>query len=73
MKTLDYYIENHYADYMRIHTQVFLELSDQQSMFCCCGKLATGAHERYCQKFNTKVNKETLKRLQQHYENRTND
>lgn len=64
MKKLDYYIENHYTDYMRTHTQVFLELSDKQTIFCCCGKLTTGLHERNCRKFNAMVNKETLKRLE---------
>ena len=78
MKALNYYIENYYTDYMRTHTQVFLELSDKQTMFCCCGKLATGLHERTCRKFNAMVNKETLKRLEQqknenNYDNRTND
>lgn len=42
---------------------VFDELSDQQTMFCCCGKLATGMHERNCTKFNNKVVEETIKRL----------
>lgn len=30
--------------------KVFNELSDSQSMFCCCGKLATGLHESNCRK-----------------------
>ena len=42
---------------------VFDELSDQQTMFCCCGKLATGMHERNCTKFNNRVVEETIKRL----------
>lgn len=42
---------------------VFDELSDKQTMFCCCGKLATGVHERNCAKFNNKVLAETIKRL----------
>jgi len=39
------------------------ELSNNQSMFCVCGKLATGFHEMNCRKFNDKVDIETLKRL----------
>lgn len=42
---------------------VFDELSDQQTMFCCCGKLATGLHESNCTKFNNKVDEEVIKRL----------
>lgn len=40
------------------------ELSEGQSMFCCCGKLATGLHEAHCKKFNDKVDAEVIKRLQ---------
>ena len=46
--------------------KVFDELSDRQSMFCCCGKLATGLHEQNCRKFNRKVDIETVKRLKSH-------
>lgn len=42
---------------------VYDELSEQQTMFCCCGKLATGLHDRYCKKFNNKVDEETINRL----------
>lgn len=57
---------------MTYHTQRFIservkverELSDKQSIFRCCGRLATGLHERHCQKFNNKVDSETIKRLQ---------
>lgn len=45
-------------------TKVFNELSDSQSMFRCCGKLATGLHESNCRKFNAKVDAETAKRLE---------
>lgn len=42
---------------------VFDKLSDQQTMFCCCGRLATGLHENNCSKFNNKVDAETINRL----------
>ena len=45
--------------------KVFDELSDNQSMFCCCGKLATGLHESHCRKFNAKVDAETVYRLRE--------
>lgn len=49
--------------FVKTRQQVFNELSDQQTMFCCCGKLATGLHESYCRRFNDKVDSETIKRL----------
>ena len=45
--------------------KVFDELSDNQSMFCCCGKLASGLHESNCRKFNAKVDAETAYRLRE--------
>lgn len=42
------------------------EFSDKQTMFCCCGKLATGLHENYCRKFLQKVENESVKRLQEY-------
>ena len=49
--------------FVKTRQMVFDELSDQQTIFCCCGKLATCLHERNCTKFNNKVNGETNKRL----------
>ena len=49
--------------FVKTRQMVFDELSDQQTMFCCCGKLATGMHERNCNKFNNRVVAETIKRL----------
>lgn len=49
--------------FVKTRQMVFDELSDQQTMFCCCGKLATGLHERNCTKFNNKVDAETINRL----------
>ena len=58
------YLKN--ADFgliIKTRQMVFDELSDKQTMFCCCGKLATGLHESNCIKFNNKVDTETIKRL----------
>lgn len=35
--------------------KVFDELSERQTMYCCCGKLATGLHERNCKSLMTKL------------------
>lgn len=35
--------------------KVFDELSERQTMYCCCDKLATGLHERNCKSLMTKL------------------
>lgn len=55
---------NHSITWRGTRQKVFDELSDKQTMFCCCGKLATGLHEQNCRKFNTEVDNETANRLQ---------
>lgn len=60
---LEYLQENHLMAFVKTRQEVFDELSEKQTMFCCCGKLATGLHEANCSKFNRKVNGETIKRM----------
>ena len=60
---LEYLQANHLVKFLKIRQEVFDKLSKQQTMFCCCGKLATGSHEAYCSRFNRKVNGETIKLL----------
>ena len=60
---LEYLKNANFGLFIKTRQMVFDELSDQQTMFCCCGKLATGLHESNCTKFNNKVDAETIKRL----------
>ena len=60
---LEYLKNADFGLFIKTRQMVFDELSDQQTMFCCCGKLATGLHESNCIKFNNKVDTETIKRL----------
>ena len=60
---LAYLKDNHFDTFFATRRKVFNELSDQQTMFCCCGRLATGLHENNCTKFNNKVDSETINRL----------
>ena len=60
---LEYLKNADFGLFIKTRKMVFDELSDQQTMFCCCGKLATGLHESNCTKFNNKVDAETIKRL----------
>ena len=60
---IDYLQENHFSTWYATHKTVDEELSDKQSMWCMCGRLATGLHERSCRRFKNAVNSETVKRL----------
>ena len=58
-----YLTNHHFAEWVKTRIKVEAECSDAQEMFCCCGRLATGLHERRCSKFQAKVNAATVKRL----------
>ena len=60
---LAYLRDTNFGLFVKTRQIVFDELSGQQTMFCCCGKLATGLHESNCTKLNNKVDAETIKRL----------
>ena len=55
--------DNHFGEWLKARQEVENEMSDKQSMFCLCGRLATGLHERSCRKFQNKITSETVKRL----------
>lgn len=55
--------ENHFGEYMAKYRETEDQVSDSQSMYCCCGRLATGLHEGRCRKFNNKVQRQTVKAL----------
>ena len=63
IEKLEYLKNADFGLFIKTRQMVFDELSDQQTMFCCCGKLATGMHEMNCTKFNNRVVVETIKRL----------
>ena len=56
--------KNYPDDYENVRREVFNTLSNEQTVFCVCGRLATGLHEDHCKKFNALVDKETVKTLQ---------
>jgi hypothetical protein len=56
--------DNHLAEWIKTRNEVADNISNKQSVFCVCGKLATGLHESYCRKLSAKINKETLKKLE---------
>ena len=63
IEKIDYLQENHFGEWVNTRKNCENEISDRQSMFCICGRLATGLHESGCRKFNNKVNTETVKKL----------
>ena len=60
---LHYLQEHHFNEWLKMRREVEDELSARQSMFCVCGRLATGLHESGCRRFSNKVTSETVKRL----------
>ena len=60
---IDYLKSFHWKEWLSKRTEIEIELSNQQTMFCCCGKLATGLHERNCRKFIAKVDGKTANQL----------
>lgn len=54
---------NHFSEWLSMRRKVADEFSDRQSMFCMCGRLATGLHENGCRRLNDAITKETVKRL----------
>lgn len=67
---LAYLQDKHLGDWLKTRQEVKNELSAQNSMFCVCGRLATGLHESCCRKFNNKVTRETVKKLKHLFTNR---
>lgn len=60
---LNYLYKANLGLFIKTRKTVFEELSERQTMFCCCGKLATSLHEEHCVKFNNKVKDKVIKRL----------
>lgn len=50
LERIEYLKTQQLAAWNSTKSKVFNELSNNQSMFCCCGKLATGLHEMNCRK-----------------------
>ena len=53
----------HSTLYYATQRAVFEEMSARQSLFCVCGRLATGLHEDGCGRLQNKVVAETIRRL----------
>lgn len=60
---VDYLQTNRMGEWLKTRQEVEDTLSEKQSMFCLCGRLATGLHESHCKKFRNKVTSETVKIL----------
>ena len=60
---ITYLQKHHFGEWLKVRQEVENEISDKQSLFCICGRLATGFHEMNCSRFKNKVASETVKRL----------
>ena len=56
--------DKHFHEWLKMRARCEAELSEKQSVFCVCGRLATGMHERNCRRFQNTVTSETVKRLE---------
>jgi hypothetical protein len=61
---LDYLQNKYLSDWIDTYHKVEDKFSERQSVFCLCGRLATGLHENNCKKFKDAIIKETVKRLE---------
>ena len=55
--------DNHFSEWLKTRREVANEESAKQSMFCVCGRLATGLHESHCTKLSKRITNITIKRL----------
>lgn len=60
---IKYIQDNHFSYWLRVRRDTEDDMSGSQTMFCICGKLASGMHERVCRKFQDAVTNETIKQL----------
>lgn len=60
---IDFLQTNHLSEWLKTRSEVQEEISNRQSMFCVCKRLASGFHEMNCRKFHQVVTNETAKRL----------
>jgi len=63
---LDYLQTNHFGEWLKTRREVEAAFLDSQPMFCVCGGLATGLHERNCRKLNMAITKQTVKRMEKY-------
>lgn len=60
---IKYLQDNYFGEWLDNRRKVSDEISNNKSMFCVCGRLATGLHENSCRKLQNKITVETVKRL----------
>lgn len=60
---LQYLAELNRNLYIATRREEEMRISDSQSMWCCCGALATGLHESRCSRFRNKVDAMVIERL----------
>lgn len=61
---LQWFINNDFQNWLKFRKIAEDEISSKQSMFCVCGRLATGLHENGCRKFRGKVEKRAVELLE---------
>jgi len=60
---IKYLQDNYFSEWIKKRKEIEDKLSEENAIFCVCGRLATGLHEKFCRKFQNKVTSETVKEL----------
>lgn len=60
---IEYLMEHHLGEWLKTRQEIEDKISRGNAMFCFCGRLATGLHERNCGRFRDRVDGETIKAL----------
>lgn len=61
---IDFFHNKYFSSWLAKRQEVEHRISDSNTMFCFCGRLATGFHESSCGKFRKAVDAQTVKELE---------
>lgn len=63
IEKIRYLEEHHFSAWLDARKIADQEVSDEHPMWCVCKRLCTGMHEKYCSRFQAKVNTRTIAKL----------
>lgn len=65
---LQWFIEHDFSNWLKFRQKAEDEMSQLCNVFCFCGRLCTGMHERSCRKFRDKVEKRAVQLLEEEWD-----
>lgn len=63
IQKISYLQDKHFSEWLKARSEATDEASINQTMFCVCGRLATGLHESHCKKFQNRITQKTVEKL----------